>query len=451
MIDMKKNATEGDFFGTERIGKVLLKIAPPVMLAQLIQALYNIVDSFFVGKYSDAALTALTVIFPVQLIIVAFAVGTGVGVNTYMARKFAQGRSEDAYETAGTGTVIALLTWAIFSVISSLLMRPYVMASAKTPLAVEYGVTYGTIVCIGSLGAFLEGNWTKVHQAHGNMRRPMIAQIIGAAVNIIFDPLLIFGVGFFPELGVAGAAYATVLGQIVAAAITCYGGLRKPPKFKAMLHYTGRIYKYGYSSILQQALYTVYIVALNIILAGFSDSAVTVLGLYYKMQSFFFIPLLGLQTCIVPVLSFNFARGSYDRCKDTMRDAFLISMAFMSLGIVCFVFFPDAVIGLFSRNAEVHDIGRIAFPIIGASFISAVFSLILPVFFQAIGNGVTSLLLSLTRQIFCLLPIFWLFSLIGLNYSWIAFPVSETIAGGIGLIMYFRQVRKWNRLQVGGY
>ena len=444
-ISMKKNISESEFFGSERIGKVLLKIAPPVMLAQLIQALYNIVDSFFVGKYSDAALTALTVIFPIQLIIVALAVGTGVGVNTYMARKFAQGKEKDAFDAAGTGTVLALITWAVFSIISTILMRPYVMASAKTPLAVEYAITYGNIVCIGSLGAFLEGNWTKVHQARGNMRLPMIAQIIGAAVNIAFDPLLIFGIGFFPELGVAGAAYATVIGQIVAAIITCFGGLRKPPKLKDMIHYSGRIYKYGYSSIMQQALYTVYIVALNIILAGFSDAAVTVLGLYYKLQSFFFIPLLGLQTCIVPVLSFNFARGSYDRCKNTMRDAFLISMAFMSLGIICFIFFPDAAIGLFSSSSEVHDIGRIAFPIIGASFISAVFSLIMPVFFQAIGNGITSLILSLTRQIFCLLPIFWLFSLIGLNYTWIAFPVSETIAGGIGLLLYFRQVHKWTK------
>ena len=436
-----------EFFGKERIGKILLKIAPPVMLAQLIQALYNIVDSFFVGRYADEALTALTVIFPVQLIIVAFAVGTGVGVNTYMARKYAQGKEEDARYTAGTGTVLAIITWAVFSVISFLVMRPYVMASAKSPLAVEYAVTYGNIVCIGSLGAFLEGNWTKVHQARGNMRIPMIAQIVGAVVNIAFDPLLIFGVGFIPELGVAGAAYATVLGQIVAAAITCYGGLRKPPKPKAMLYYAKRIYKYGYSSIMMQALYTVYIIALNIILAGFSDSAVTVLGLYYKMQSFFFIPLFGLQTCIVPVLSFNYAQGRYDRCKNTMRDAFLISMAFMTVGIVCFVFFPNAVIGLFSSNAEVHSIGKVAFPIIGTSFLSAVFSLIMPVFFQAIGKGVTSLLLSLTRQIFCLLPIFWLFSLIGLNYSWIAFPVSETIAGGVGLLLYFSQTRKWKKLQ----
>ena len=440
---MNNNRSEGEFFGTEPVGKILLKIAPPVMLAQLIQAMYNIVDSFFVGNYSDEALTALAVIFPIQFIIAALAIGTGTGVNIYMANRYALNRKKTAEHTAGTGTALAVVTWAVFALVSALLMRPYVMTSAKTPLAVEYAVIYGNIVCIGSLAAFLEGNWTKIHQARGNMRRPMIAQVIGALINIILDPFLIFGIGFFPEMGVAGAAIATVLGQIAAAAITCAGAVKKPPKFKVMLSCAQKIYRFGYPSIMMQALYTVYIVALNIILAGFSDSAVTVLGLYYKMQSFFFIPLFGLQTCIVPVISFNYAQESYERCKDIMRDTFLICMAFMSVGIVCFVFFPDFVIGLFSHSAEVHEIGNVAFPIIGLSFISAVFSLIMPVFFQAIGSGVKSLMLSLTRQIFCLLPSFWLFLLIGLNYAWIAFPVSETIAGGIGLILYFRQVQKW--------
>ena len=444
---MEKGISESEFFGKERIGKILFKIAPPVMLAQLIQALYNIIDSFFVGKFSDDALTALTVIYPLQLIIIAFAVGTGVGVNTYMARKYALDREEDARKAAGTGTILELITWAVFALISVIIMRPYVMSSAKVPQAVEYAVIYGNIVCVGSLGAFLEGNWTKVHQARGNMRLPMIAQITGAVVNIIFDPLLIFGIGLFPELGVAGAAYATVLGQVVAAVITGFGGLCRPPETKEMLHYVKRIYWFGYSSILMQALYTVYIVALNIILAGFSDAAVTVLGLYYKMQSFFFIPLFGLQTCIVPVLSFNYAQAAYDRCQRTMRDAFLVSMAFMSAGIICFLFFPGQIMGLFSGSAEVHEIGKVAFPIIGTSFISAVFSLMMPVFFQAVGDGATSLMLSLTRQIFCLLPSFWLFSLIGLNYAWLAFPVSETVAGGIGLLLFFKRIIKWENLK----
>ena len=430
-------------FGTEKIGKILIKIAPPVMLSQLIQALYNIVDSYFVGKYSDDALTALTVIYPLQLVIIALAVGTGVGVNTYMARKFAQKKENDAYGAAGTGTVIEIIFWLIFAVLSFLFMRQYVMTSAKTPAAVEYAVTYGNIVCIGSLAAFLEGNFSKVLQSKGNMKLPMLAEVTGAIINVVLDPVLIFGLGPIPELGVAGAAYATVLGQIAAAVITGIFAFRLPPEIKKLPHYAGKILKYGYSSIIMQLFFTVYIVALNVILAGFSDAAVTVLGLYYKMQSFFFIPLFGLQTCIVPVLSYNYAARGYDRCRQTMRDTFIISAAFMLVGIVFFVFFPTQVIGLFSDSVEVISIGRTAFPIIGSSFICAVFSLTMPVFFQAIGDGVTSLMLSLTRQIFCLIPIFWLMSKIGLGYTWLSFPLSETISGGIGLVLYFRRIRDW--------
>ncbi len=434
---------DNDFYGREKVWRIMLKIAPPVMLAQLIQALYNIVDSFFVGMYSDDALTALTVIYPLQLIIIALAVGTGVGVNTYMAQKYAHGEVREAEYTAGCGTLLELLSWAVFAVIATIFMRPYVMTSTSTPLATEYAVTYGRIVSIGSIGVFLEGNFTKVHQSRGNMLRPMIAQITGAAVNIILDPLMIFGVGPFPKMGVAGAAAATVIGQITAAVIVSFGALRRPPAVSRMGHFIGRIYFFGYSSIFMQALYTVYILALNIILAKFSDEAVVVLGLYYKLQSFFFILLFGLQTCIVPVLSYNYARADHKRCRQVMNISFLISSVFMLVGVVCFVFFPEQMISIFSDNAMVHEIGRMAFPIIGAGFISAVFGLIMPTFFQAIGRGGASTFLSLFRQIICLVPIFWAFSFIGLNYTWLSFPISETVSGAAGLIMYASQLKKW--------
>lgn len=441
---MEGNTSEQNFFGAESIGKILLKIAPPVMLAQLIQALYNVVDSFFVGKYSDDALTAVTVVYPIQLIIVAVAVGTGVGVNTYMARKYALNQPEKADATAGTGQVLALLSWALFALVSYFIMPPYVRTSATEPAAIEQAVTYGRIVCVGSLGTFLEGNWSKVHQSRGNMKLPMLAQVAGALTNVVLDPILIFGLGPIPEMGVAGAAYATVIGQFISAIIVGIRGFCKPPKAKDAVRLAGKIYHYGYSSILMQSLYTVYIVMLNITLSGFSDSAVTVLGLYYKLQSFFFIPLFGLQTCIVPVLSFNCTRKSYKRCKDTMRDSFIISLVFMILGTVCFVAFPEPLMRLFSGSEQVIAIGKKAFPIIGCSFFAAVFSLIIPTFFQAIGNGLASIMLSLTRQIFVLVPVFWAFSKVGLDYTWIAFPVAEVTAGVIGLLLYRRQTKKWD-------
>lgn len=436
--------TETDFFRVEKIPKILLKMAPPVMLAQLIQAMYNIVDSFFVGQYSENALTALSVIYPLQLIIIALAVGTGVGVNTYMARLYAQKFPEKAEETAGTGMVLEIGTWLIFAVLSFLFMRSYVMTSAKSAEAIADALTYGRIVCVGSIGAFLEGNWTKVHQSRGNMRRPMIAQTVGALTNIVLDPILIFGLGPVPEMGVAGAAYATVCGQVAAAVITAFGSIHRPPDWKKLIMYTKQIYKLGYASILMQAMYTVYIVILNAILAGFSDSAVTVLGLYYKMQTFFFIPLMGLQTCIVPVLSFNYATKSYLRCREIMKDSYLFSCAFMVFGMICFIFFPTELLKIFSNSSEVIAIGKNAFPIIGSSFIPAVFSLMTPVFFQAIGNGKGSLFLSVMRQIICLIPIFWVLSLIGLRFTWLAFPISEVLVGALGMVLYRKTVMGWD-------
>lgn len=433
---------ENDFFGKEKISRILLQIAPPVMLAQLIQALYNIVDSFFVGRYSANALTALSVIYPLQLIIVALAVGTGVGLNTYMARKYAQQAPEAADAAAGTGVVLALGTWAVFAVLSALFMGPYVRTSATTPEAIADAIVYGRIVCIGSLGAFLEGCWTKVHQAQGNMRLPMVAQIIGALTNIVLDPLLIFGLGPIPSLGVAGAALATVAGQIAAAVITGLRGYRRPPR-QRMAHYARQIYKLGYPSILMQALYTVYIVGLNMILAGFTDAAVTVLGLYYKLQTFFFIPLLGLQTCIVPVISYNYARAAYRRCRDTVRCSVVFSLVVMAVGAAAFILIPGTLIRVFSQDAEVLAIGCHAFPIIGASFLPAVVSLMMPVFFQAVGYGRTSLALSLLRQIVCLLPLFYLLARLGLGYTWFAFPLAELISGGTGLVLYLRVVKQW--------
>ena len=435
---------EGRLFELDNIWVILLKIAPPVMLAQLIQALYNIVDSFFIGKYSGDGLTALSIIFPIQLVTVAVAVGTGVGVNTEMSRYYAQGKTEKADQTAGTGTVLALASWILFAAVSILFMRPYVMTSAESLDAVNYAVTYGTIVCAGSLGTFLNSIWTKVHQAGGNMRLPMAAQIIGAVINVILDPILIFGLGPVPVMGIAGAAWSTVVGQFASAAVVA-SAFRQAPAFSEICQNAKRIYSLGYPSIFMKMMYTVYIVVLNIILAGFSDEAVTVLGLYYKLQTFFFIPLSGLEACIIPLLSYNYAQQAYNRCRRIMTDSVLICMAFMLVGVFCFELIPVPLLRLFSDSVTVHTIGAHAFRIIGLSFLPAVLSLMTPVFFQAIGAAVPSVLLTLIRQIFCLIPLFWLFSLLGLDYTWLAFPLSELITGGLGLILYFHQLNKWKR------
>ena len=276
------------------------------------------------------------------------------------------------------------------------------------------------------------------------MTLPMIAQIAGAVCNIVLDPIMIFGMFGCPEMGIAGAAVATVCGQVLAAVITGIKGLRRPPAPHKFLFYTKSIFILGYPSILMQSLYTVYIMALNMILMHFCDEAVTVLGLYYKIQSFFFIPLTGLQTCMVPIISYNYAMENYTRVRRTLKIATGITAAFMIIGTACFELIPVQLLGIFSSSEKVFEIGRVALRIIGISFVPAPFSLMMPIFFQAIGKAAPSVLLTLSRQIFCLIPIFYAMSFIGLNYTWIAFPAAEIITGSIGIALYLKQIRAWN-------
>ena len=430
-------------FEQDSIWKILLKIAPPVMLAQLIQAMYNIVDSFFVGKFSADGLTALSVIYPLQLIITAVAVGTGVGVNTQMSRDLARGNRRRANAMAGVGSCLAFGSWIIFAVLSFFIMEPYVKISVSSPKAFEYAMCYGKIVCVWSMGVFMEGMWSKVHQAGGNMKLPMIAQVAGAAANIILDPVMIFGIGPVPAMGIAGAAWATVIGQCIAALITITG-FRPAPKLSRFKVYTRRIYDLGFPNIFMQLLFTVYILALNIILAGFSDAAVAVLGLYYKVQSFFFIPLYGLQTCIVPFISYANAKGDFKRCNKIHNSALLISLVFMTAGFLCFEFIPGGLLSIFSKDPGVFEAGIPAFRTIGWSFFPAVLSLMPPVFFQAIGKAKPSVLLSVVRQLCCLIPLFWIFSRFGLSYAWLAFPVSELITGSVSIYLLHQQNKLWS-------
>ena len=432
---------ESNFFGTEKIAKILMKMAPPVMLAQLIQALYNVVDSFFVGRYSESGLTALSIIYPIQLLMIALAVGTGVGINTEMAYNLGIGKKKRSDDTAGIGTPLALVMWVLFAGVCFFLMPAYARMNTSSEEVIAMVVSYGRIVCVLSIGLFLESVWTKVHQAEGNMRVPMIAQIVGAVVNIVLDPLLIFGLCSLPKMGIAGAATATVVGQIAAAVIVMNGGCRKIPKLVVFPHQIKRIYKLGIPNILMQSAYTFYIFGLNLLLATFSDQAVTVLGLYYKWQAFFFIPLGAMQTCIVPVVSYNFAAGKYERCKKTLKVAIGFGVALMMIGVVLFETIPGQMLHVFSHDPEVIRIGVVAFRFIGISFVPLVSSLTFPVFFQALGHAATSSILTIIRTVFLFIPLAYLFSRFGLNWFWLTFPVTDSITTLAGYLFY----RKFNK------
>lgn len=432
---MKNIKQRTDYFGTEKITKILFRMAPPVMLAQLIQALYNIIDSVFVGRYSESGLTALSIVYPLQLLMIALAVGTGVGINTVMASKLGMNQSEKADEYAGTGTPIAVLLWIVFAAVCFFIMPFYAKLQTESPQVIADVVTYGRIVCVFSFGLFLESIWTKILQARGDMKTPMVAQILGAVTNIVLDPLLIFGMFGLPEMGIAGAAIATVAGQIVATLVVMKKGFYKSPSIRKYPHYTRQIFRLGLPNILMQSAYTLYIFGLNMILATFSDAAVTVLGLYYKWQTFFFIPLGSMQTCIVPVISFNYAAGNKERCKKTLNTAIIFGCVLMFLGTLCFEIIPEPMLRFFSKDEEVIRIGITAFRIIGLSFIPLVTSLTYPVLFQAVGASFKSSMLTIMRTVFLFVPLAYLFSRFGLQYFWLTYPVTDGIVSIIGFFM----------------
>ena len=309
------------------------------------------------------------------------------------------GKKKRSDDTAGIGTPLALVMWVLFAGVCFFLMPAYARMNTSSEEVITMVVSYGRIVCVLSIGLFLESVWTKVHQAEGNMRVPMIAQIVGAVVNIVLDPFLIFGLCGLPKMGIAGAATATVVGQIAAAVIVMKGGCRKIPKLVVFPHQIKRIYKLGIPNILMQSAYTFYIFGLNLLLATFSDQAVTVLGLYYKWQAFFFIPLGAMQTCIVPVVSYNFAAGKYERCKKTLKVAIGFGVALMMIGVVLFETIPGQMLHVFSHDPEVIRIGVVAFRFIGISFVPLVSSLTFPVFFQALGHAATSSILTIIRTV----------------------------------------------------
>lgn len=426
-----------NLFGTERIGKILLKLAPPVMLAQLIQALYNIVDSLFVGRFSDTGLTALSIVYPLQLLMIAIAVGTGVGINTVMAAKLGVGRRAEAEEYAGVGTPLAAALWLVFAISSWFLMPAYARLSTGSEAVISDVITYGRIVSVASFGLFLESVWTKILQADGDMRTPMIAQILGAVTNIVLDPLLIFGLLGLPRLGIAGAAIATVAGQIVAAAVVMRRGRRPSPPLRVYPRHVAHIFRLGLPNILMQSAYTFYIFGLNLILSGFSDQAVTALGLYYKWQTFFFIPLGAMQTCIVPVVSFNYAAGSISRCRKTLSAALWFGLALMAVGTLCFNLFPEQMLRAFSSDELVVAIGTYGFRIVGFSFLPMVPSLTFPVFFQAVGSSLKSSLLTMVRTVLLFVPLGWLFArLWELEGFWFTYPATEVLTAAVGFLFY---------------
>lgn len=399
------------------------------MLALLIQSIYNIVDSYFVAQYSLSGLTALSIIFPIQLLMTALGTGTGTGLNILISRMDGNGDTARQRDVVKSGLYLGIWNFLIFTCIGMLLIGSYYTISSNQAEVRAEGIQYAQIIFLGSFGLFMESNCTKLLQAKGNMVTPMLAQVAGAAINLVFDPIFIFGLFSAPELGVAGAAIATIMGQWAAMLITLRAvfrtyDVRGTFRFKDCI----QIYQSGFPSIIMQSLYTLYIVGLNLILKQFTEDAVTVLGIYYKLQTLFFIPLMGLQQVIVPVISFNYGAHDNKRVNDTLRYSILISCGVMALGTFIFMAFPKELISVFAGSTSILNIGTLALRIISVSFLPASFAMMFTVYFQGIGKGKCSVFITVLLQIILLVPLAWLFHFAGLNYVWLTFPVTEVIA-----------------------
>ena len=431
--------------GNTPVVKLLWRLSPPVMLALLIQSVYNIVDSYFVSQYSSAGLTALSLIFPIQLLMTALATGTGTGINIFVSRMDGTGMKKSQADIVKSGLFLGVLNYLVFAIVGLLFIRYYYTFSSGQISVREQGVQYSQIIFAGSFGLFIESNCTKILQAKGNMLAPMAAQITGAAVNVIFDPILIFGMLGMPELGIAGAAIATVAGQIVAMIITLISVYRLYHlRGKVQAQNCLKIYRAGLPSIVMQSLYTLYIVGLNLILKQFTEAAVDVLGIYYKLQTFFFIPLMGLQQVILPVISFNYGAGLWQRVRDTLKYSTLFSCIIMVVAVTIFMLFPEQLLSIFSNSYSIIQIGCHALRVISGSFVPAGLVMMFTVYFQGIDRGKASICVTVFRQVVLLVPLAWIFHYAGLYFVWFTFTATEIISVIVCLILYKRR-RRQNR------
>ena len=412
------------------------------MLALLIQSIYNIADSFFVARYSTEGLTALSIIYPVQLLITALATGTGAGVNILISRLDGKGEKEEQHNLIRTGLILNFFHFLIFAFAGNMLANAYFSLSTGNAVVKTQGILYSRIIFSGSLGLFTESICTKILQARGNMVIPMIAQVTGSVVNILLDMILIFGAGHIPALGITGAAIATVIGQWMAMVITLVSVAKKYSlKGKFRLDSCRQIYANGIGSIVTQSLYTLYIVGLNMILKLFTEDAVTVLGIYYKIQSFFFIPLLGFQQVLLPLFSYHYGAGNHRRNRDILKYSSAFSVSIMAIATGIFILFPKHLIHIFSAKSGIVTIGKYAFPVISVSFIFAGLTIVITSYLQGIAHIKTSLFIIVLRQVFLLVPLAWLFHFISLIAVWWTFPVTEIIASITGILAVIMQAR----------
>ena len=436
--------------GVMPIGKLLVNMALPMIISMLVQALYNVVDSIYVSRISESAVTALSLAFPVQNLQIGFAVGIGVGINSLLSKSLGEGNQEAANRTAGNGMILMFLVAAAFMLFGIFGVRPYYEIQSTVQETVEGGIAYSRIYCLFVLGSFMQIYAERLLQSTGRTVLTMVTQATGAIVNIILDPIFIFGWFGMPALGMAGAAIATVIGQWTGALLGLYFNEKHNPDVQFCRRYAkldGEIVRgiltVGIPSVIMNSIGSVMTFGMNQILQGFTETATSVFGIYFKLQSFFFMPLFGLNGATISIVAFNYGARKPERIVKTLKLACAGGLALMVSGFLVFQFVPDLLLDMFNPTENFLVLGRSCLRTISWSFPIAAVCIVLSACFQALGNGIYATITSICRQLVVLLPVAYLLSLSGnVNLIWLSYPIAEVASGTATLFFFLRIYRQ---------
>ena len=436
--------------GVMPIGKLLANMALPMIISMLVQALYNVVDSIYVSRISESAVTALSLAFPVQNLQIGFAVGIGVGINSLLSKSLGEGNQEAANRTAGNGMILMFIVTAAFMLFGIFGVRPYYEIQSTVRETVEGGIAYSRIYCLFVMGSFMQIYSERLLQSTGRTVLTMVTQATGAIVNIILDPVFIFGWFGLPALGMAGAAIATVIGQWTGALLGLYFNEKHNPDVQFGRRYAkldGQIVKgiltVGVPSVIMNGIGSVMTFGMNQILQGFTETATSVFGIYFKLQSFFFMPLFGLNGATISIVAFNYGARKPERIMKTLKLACVAGLTLMVSGLLVFQLVPDLLLDMFNPTEEFLVLGRSCLRTISWSFPIAAVCIILSASFQALGNGIYATITSICRQLVVLLPAAYLLSLSGnVNLIWLSYPIAELASGTATLFFFIRIYRQ---------
>ncbi|MEE1036491.1 MAG: MATE family efflux transporter [Oscillospiraceae bacterium] len=436
--------------GVMPVGKLLANMALPIILSMLVQALYNVVDSVYVSQISESAVTALSLAFPVQNLQIGFAVGIGVGVNSLLSKSLGERDQEAANRTAGNGMVLMLIVTVVFMLFGIFGVRPYFEMQSQVAETVEGGIAYTRICCIFTLGVFMQVLGERLLQATGRTVYSMIAQGTGAIANIILDPIFIHGWFGVPAMGLAGAAVATVIGQWLGALVGLYFNEKHNPEVQFGRRYAKLEWKtvrailtVGIPSVIMNGVGSVMNFGMNQILQGFAETATSVFGIYFKLQSFFFMPLFGINNATISIIAFNYGARKPERITKTLKIATAAALVLMTMGLLVFQLVPHVLLSLFNPSPAFMEIGQACLRTISLSFPVAAVCISLGACFQALGNGIYSTIISLGRQLVVLLPVAYLLSLSGnVNLVWLSYPIAEVASAALTAFFFLRIYRQ---------